>query len=257
MPFSHSQCMLIYLTVLKLLIRSSRIRRTHKDKMFNRPIVDIPLCEKNALERLTFSPVERVFYDILECRCRALLNQLSTNVLDLVRILTNARHFEVGDPRRSYTFIMVLFLRLRQCTTHPMLLRKTIKDIFTLEDLRLLEREIQEIPESQQQYREFQTWVREANDSLPNDEVKGFDNGYPRLSKTFGNSAFGTTVRYPFGKYLATLDQNLLLARSVCMDCGKIADQAQVTSCDHVFCKDCIEARLSESIGRVCRTQAK
>ena len=49
--------------------------------MFNRPIIDIPLCEKNALERLTFSPVERVLYDILECRCRALLNRSSPNIL--------------------------------------------------------------------------------------------------------------------------------------------------------------------------------
>ena len=152
---------------------------------------------------------------------------------------------------------MVLFLRLRQCTTHPMLLRKTIRDVFTLEDLRLLERKIRDIPESQQQYREFQSWIREANDSVPENSVEGVSEDHMRMSKTFGNSAFGTTVRYPFGKYLATLDQNALLGRSVCMDCGEIADHAQITSCDHVFCKDCLESLLSESTGEVKGVQAE
>lgn len=91
------------------------IRRTMKDKLFGRPIVDLPMTNPSTLF-IDFSKEESLLYRLIENRFREQMNQ----------------HFKAGTAQRNYSVWMVQLLRLRQATAHPFLLEYLIKDIFTV-----------------------------------------------------------------------------------------------------------------------------
>jgi SNF2 family DNA or RNA helicase len=83
------------------------IRRTLKDKMFNRPIVELPETH-TTVRRIDFSKEERALYEIIEERFRMDFNLF----------------LKEGTATRNYRTMVVKLLRLRQLTAHPFLLRK-------------------------------------------------------------------------------------------------------------------------------------
>ena len=83
------------------------IRRTLKDKMFNRPIVELPQAH-TSVKRIDFSKEERCLYEIIEDRFRADFNT----------------HLREGTAPKNYRSMVVKLLRLRQLTAHPFLLRE-------------------------------------------------------------------------------------------------------------------------------------
>ena len=91
------------------------IRRTIKDKLFGRPIIELPEPFPST-DDVKFSKEETVLYRIVEDRFRAILNQ----------------HLLEGTAQHNYNFWMVQLLRLRQATAHPFLLESLIKSLFTV-----------------------------------------------------------------------------------------------------------------------------
>lgn len=101
------------------------IRRTLQDKIFDRPIVELPQTHP-TVKRIDFSKEERALYQILEDRFRKDFNK-SVQYLAYFTLQSanlNCSYFEAGTAQRNYRNIVVKLLRLRQCTAHPFLLRK-------------------------------------------------------------------------------------------------------------------------------------
>ncbi len=51
--------------------------------------------------------------------------------------------FQKGTAGANYSTFLVQLLRLRQMTSHPFMLERTIKELWTLEDIQTLRRELE------------------------------------------------------------------------------------------------------------------
>lgn len=126
---------------IQSLLSYMMIRRTLQDKIFDRPIVELPQTHPE-IKKIDFSKEERALYQILEDRFRRDFNKLVQCTSPSHRssssyyrrgpqdgYSTNLTHsyFEAGTAKGNYRNIVVKLLRLRQCTAHPFLLRKSIQ----------------------------------------------------------------------------------------------------------------------------------
>ncbi|KAI9888275.1 MAG: hypothetical protein M1814_000778 [Vezdaea aestivalis] len=197
------------------------IRRTQKNRMFGRPIVDIPRGAEDSI-MLALSGPELVLYQLLEKRFITMIN----------------RYIEDGTIKTKFATLMVLFLRLRQCISHPFLLQKIFADYFSLEDMDELERNLSQLSEKSSLLKDIQEW---AKDARPIVEQRG--DRSPSISKKFGQSRSSA-----FGKYFLGLDKEQMLENSTCRICADIpAKPAVIGNCHHVFCSDCLKGALEES----------
>jgi SNF2 family DNA or RNA helicase len=107
---------------LKAMLEKMMIRRTHKDQLFGRPIIQLPPAKPVKTIELEFSVFERALYKIVRDRFVQKINTWKNGSMLSV----------------SYSNIFVLLTRLRQLTAHMMLIQKTLKDLLQIEDLEKL-----------------------------------------------------------------------------------------------------------------------
>ena len=129
---------------------------------------------------------------------------------------------------------------------------QTIKDIFTLEDLRNLEARLASAStEKRPIYERIGLWVKDSAVEKGGSQATSSDINTPAASSeteggiNFGKSSFGN--RFEFVKYLSTLNEKELLARCVCGICGDVADEPTITDCNHVFCRECIQMECNRA----------
>lgn len=141
---------------------------------------------------------------------------------------------------------------------------QTMRDLFTLEDVRRLEDKLSGTTGNEQFYRQIQKLILEkthaadtagaadatdaagatgAADAEEEDVSSALD--VEPDTRSFGRSNFG--INFKFGKYLETLDEKTMLDRCICNICGDVAQDPHITDCKHVFCKDCIQQRCLQS----------
>ncbi|KAI9815366.1 MAG: hypothetical protein M1832_005505 [Thelocarpon impressellum] len=122
---------------------------------------------------------------------------------------------------------------------------QTIKDIFTLEDLRKLEAKLAGHLDKRPLYERVGGWIQRRAKQRE-------EEGSPQVpvpdTVPFGRSNFGS--RFEPEKYLNTLNEEEMLARCICHICADVASEPQITDCNHVFCKDCIQAECEKSAAR-------
>lgn len=129
---------------------------------------------------------------------------------------------------------------------------QTIKDIFTLEDVRILEAKIMKVnPEKRPIYDQIGLWVKDASAQREVNKDKVRDVNTPTANSetdggvNFGKSSFGSN--FDFARYLATLDENEMLDRCVCGVCADVAVEPTITDCKHVFCRECIQSECNKA----------
>ncbi|CAG8974622.1 hypothetical protein HYALB_00009799 [Hymenoscyphus albidus] len=197
------------------LLEFSMLRRTMKSTMLNCPIIKLPEPHPH-IEKISFSDEERIIYRITENRFRSILNS----------------YIMRGDAKRNYTMWMVQLLRLRQCTGHPFMMERTIKETWDLSDVQELKNQLESLGSraSLPFYERTKLWVEE---SAAKKQAGG------GAGEGFGKGSFGST--FSLGKALGTLDQRELLGRLQCGVCGDIPVGAvQVDACHEIFCRDCL-----------------
>lgn len=104
---------------LKAVLSQIMLRRTHRDRFMNRPIVSLPKLQEQTIQ-VEFNKVERAIYSIVKNRFIAKINAFQ------------------GPLAQNHKNIFVLFLRLRQLVSHPLLIQTTLLSLLEAEDLERL-----------------------------------------------------------------------------------------------------------------------
>lgn len=91
------------------------------DTLFGRPLLKLPEIE-HATIPLEFNEFERCIYNIVKAR---FVNQINN-------------YAKQGVLTKKYSSILTMLLRLRQLTSHILLVQETLEDLLTLEDIEKL-----------------------------------------------------------------------------------------------------------------------
>ncbi|KAG0646207.1 DNA repair rad5 [Hyphodiscus hymeniophilus] len=213
-------------TRIATLLSYTMMRRTMKTTILNRPIIILPKPHPE-IRYLQFSSEERIIYRITENRFRALLNVYLAN----------------GTANKNYAVFLVQLLRLRQCTSHPFMLERTIKDSWTSSDLKELKRALKSIGKFNKPfYEQCEVWVTQTEQQREAARARGEDPDQQGVAKgegmPFGASDFGHSFK--MGKALKTLSQEDMYSRVTCALCSDIPSSPMVTDCNHIFCSECL-----------------
>ena len=232
---------------LQTLLRQIMIRRTHLDTIFGRPLLQLPGISTKTVE-VKFNECEKAVYNIVKNRF-------------IAKIKFYARS---GNLDKQFQSIYVLYLRLRQLTGHILLVQQTLKDLMEGEDLeklwRLTDHEVQPQGEggSQAVLGQLKKMLAKAKDAstAPSNEVVEPDSAgilKGSAGATEGADVMGGTfgMAFKFRKYLRSLQTSgkwdEVNNRSLCHKCRGIPDNPHITSCFHVYCKECLETVLFDA----------
>ena len=121
-------------------------------------------------------------------------------------------------------------------------LEQTIKETFTLEDLRRLEDRLECAANQRPIYQQKGIWVQKQDEAAgkANRNQSTFTN-----TASFGRSSFGDKVKYD--KYLRTFNEEEMHNRCLCRVCGDMVENPQIINCKHVFCRDCIVSECEKA----------
>lgn len=181
------------------LLSYTMMRRTMKTSILNRPIITLPPPHPNIVY-IQFSQEEKIIYRITENRFRSNLNAF----------------FRKGEARSNYSAFMVQLLRLRQCTSHPFMLEKTIKESWTYEDVNELRTRLEGIKGGLKRpfYTQCHLWVEKSEA----ERQAARDRGEEMLP--FGKGDYGH--KFSFDKALSSLSDEQLFARVTCSLCSDL-----------------------------------
>lgn len=137
-----------------------------------------------------------------------------------------------GDSRMNYTLIFVQLLRLRQCTSHPFMLERTIKESWTSEDLNELRRRFARLHKTNGDtpfYKQCKVWVSHSEADRRNQAAIEKGDKPPEMLEVmpFGRGDYGH--RFRIDKALATLKSEALYERVICAICSDFPTQPNVT----------------------------
>ena len=219
------------------------IRRTMDDKVLGHPIVSLPETHQ-ATERLDFNNVERVIYKIVSRRFIRAINKAS----------------EQGDLDRKPGYGIVMFLRLRQMAAHVFLIQEILQEMFEMDSIERLEAATtgSAITDENKDARAIIVALRrmvaakgEPIEFTPDRQSEELDLQNP------GELVVKLRKRLIKLRDSSKLDE--LKAEQLCQKCGNIAEFPYVTSCLHVYCKECLEflayeASKNDQDHTLCRT---
>ncbi|KAI9649741.1 hypothetical protein NHQ30_002322 [Ciborinia camelliae] len=209
------------------LLSYAMMRRTMKTTILNRPIITLPPPHP-VMQQINFSREERIIYRITENRFRANLNVFLAN----------------GTAQRAYGVFFVQLLRLRQCTSHPFMLERTMKESWTTEDVEFLRAELRKYQISNIPfYEQCKLWVSQSEEERAAARARG-ERGAEAIP--FGLSEFGES--FQFDKALDSLNDEELYTRITCHICSDVPNQPVITTCKHIFCRSCLNDHLHSQI---------
>lgn len=131
-----------------------------------------------------------------------------------------------GTAQRAYGVFFVQLLRLRQCTSHPFMLERTMKESWTTEDVELLRGELKKQGISRIPfYEQCKLWVTQSEEERAAAIARG-EEGAEAIP--FGLSEFGNSFK--FDKALDSLNDEELYTRITCHICSDVPNQPIITT---------------------------
>ena len=229
---------------LSKMLQAIMLRRTHVDQILNAPIVVLPGIEHETI-LLEFNEVERAIYKLIKSKFINVINSYSKS----------------GTLNTQYRNVLSMMTKLRMMTGHILLVQDTLKkemvaaDVEALWRLTAKEVETTDTPNTNtliqlrtmlnnksRQRKKQATGPVEITDASLEPEVHPEEVG----------GSYG--LSFKFRKFLRSLKESKvwpeLHARSICHKCREQPDDPWVTSCYHVYCKECLTAMAAESGGR-------
>jgi SNF2 family DNA or RNA helicase len=257
---------------LQWLLSQFMIRRTHIDRLFGAPLLKLP----KAVEKLHychFNDLERTVYDIVRRRFIAKINSFS----------------RAGTLEKRYSTIMTMVLRLRQLTGHILTLEMVIKDLLEPGDIsklsRVVKAEVKHNTNRAAQIIELRKILSKVKGAERNPEEPENTNSESAQSESAENSGLprsgddlpnleddenaaggGHGMGNDFSDFLRDLKRGRryenMVEESICVKCGEKPDPPWMTSCDHMYCVDCLQeiqlqAARSDQAGALCMVCAQ
>ncbi|KAF2240091.1 hypothetical protein EV356DRAFT_438057 [Viridothelium virens] len=257
-------------------LRMFMMRRTHKDTIFNQPIIKLPKNHQTTIE-VEFNAVERKIYDVVKTRFWK-------------RIENWYRSGGQENLQKNYSNILVMLMRLRQLTSHIFLAQSTIEELFELEDIEALwaitEKETKaDNPDkaivdrmrlliSAARAKASQSSAEKAGEgnikakgksaattetTFSVDDLNGKMEGPSTNAKSkrsvqqIEDEAKSTpgVLAFKFRKFIREMRSSSnwseIAKRSVCHRCEDVPDEPHVTDCFHIYCYECLEALQQEA----------
>lgn len=198
------------------------IRRTMDDKILDHPIVKLPTTHQGT-ERLAFNVVERLIYQIVSRRFIRAINKASAK----------------GELDKKPGYGLVMFLRLRQMTAHIFLIQDILQEMFSMDSVDRLEAAAI-TGEGNKPARDIIAALRrmvaakgQTMESTPDRQSADREAEAP------------SELVVKFGQRLRGLKENSKLEElrneQLCQSCQSVPEEPWVTSCLHVYCKECLE----------------
>jgi hypothetical protein len=202
------------------------MRRTMKTTIMNRPIIVLPPPHPE-IQYVEFSKEEQIIYRITE-------NRFRTNI--------NKYFADKNDPGSNYTIFLVQLLRLRQCTSHPFMMERTIREAWTSEDVHELHTRLLRLKKDNTPfYEKCKLWVSQSEEERrkAKEARERHEEAPPSLeAMPFGKSKFGHKFR--LDKALVSLSskkQQEMYGRVVCSLCSDIPQDPLSTDVSYYIFK--------------------
>jgi hypothetical protein len=242
---------------LAAILSKHMIRRTHGSTFAGSKLLALPKAEEIVLY-LEFTEVERAIYDIVTQR---FIEKVNSILLSTDSGANRCRH------------VWVLLLRLRQMTSHVLLLQETIIDLFTLEDYEKLNRVAMSVkrnsePSDDRLLRQIalalETGHTETTNALGGSGHTQVMQGSvdvppsnPASSTTSTGGSFGKSA--DFGRYISEVRSSTkwqeILGNAQCAACHQPPQDPMITSCFHIYCYLCVN-RHQHDAARAGHAQA-
>ena len=218
------------------------IRRTHQHTLFGARLVPLPRPTEHNIW-IEFGPVERQIYNIVQKRMVQMINAT----------VRKERNLE-----KSYSHVWTLILRLRQLCSHPLLIQDTITSVLKREDFEKLDRiaakEEKKMREDgprllkhlRQALSQSQSAVN-TNPGIRSAFIATNENVPADMLDVDETQAIGGShgTNYRFCRYLNKMKESdsfeEMNERVQCVVCRQPPDMPQLTSCFHIYCKDCLD----------------
>lgn len=229
-------------------------RYTHRNQLFGARLVNLPKARAETVH-LTFTRLEHAIYEIVRTRFATRIQQLSDD----------------GQLRSKMTHLFVLMLRLRQLTSHPLMIQGEICSCLEREDFekleRLVEREdshrgdgakliiaMRNVLAKERAIAEARTAEEYQDGADEQYHVKmppNFTGDNEAGELTGIGQSHGKNMR--FSKYLTTIKESVtyqkMNERTKCVICHQPPHEPHITDCFHIYCKDCLNDLLAEAAG--------
>ncbi len=219
-------------------LKQFMIRRTHRNTLFGFALVDLPKNVQRTIS-VEFNQVERAIYEAVKNRYIQKINRNSRD----------------GVLEKSYSNVLTMLLRLRQLTAHPFMLQQTIEDLFELEDVEnLWTLTAPEVSAEENPARNMLLTMK----NMIADKGKPAEPTQTEVSNAVEDPIEETSesrsLVFKFRRFLRDLAGSQkwddLKDRSLCHKCRDPPDDPWVTSCLHVYCKECLNALAYEATKR-------
>jgi hypothetical protein len=209
--------------------------------MFGAPILKLPKADQFT-HWCDFNAVERNIYQIIQRRFIERVNHMS----------------KTGDIAKSYSNVLVLLLRLRQLTSHVLMLQFVMRDLLEREDIELIR---QVLDDSRPDNASSHTIIaiRKQLDALEKEERKKTRTDLTEVddeeeveahgSPTTAGKSFGK--EYDFTPYLNTLTtgqnwERVKKQAKCCMpNCQNGSEDLKITNCHHLYCTYCYDRAVA------------
>ncbi|KAK3062188.1 hypothetical protein LTS18_004636, partial [Coniosporium uncinatum] len=254
---------------LMAFLKRFMIRRTHLDEMFGAPLLQLPKATEKRTW-LEFNDFERGVYQIVYRRMVSRINSFARR----------------DQLERNYSNILTMFLRLRQMTSHILMVEYVMRDLLEREDhekLRELadyEAQKSRLPVRSAQIAQLRASLKSVEDEIHinkrptrdgesqvDGSVAGDQADSAGPSQAQSNRSSGSPsgpakasvgkhhgLNYEFQQYLRDLQRGKqwdeLQRRTVCARCGDRPENPWYTSCYHVYCHFCLTELEQDAIAR-------
>ncbi|KAA6409187.1 MAG: hypothetical protein FRX48_06740 [Lasallia pustulata] len=218
---------------LHAFLKRVMIRRVHSDLLFGAKILSLPKCSEQTIV-VEFNETERAVYEIVRDRFIRRINSYQrANVLE-----------------KKYSSVLTMLLRLRQICAHLFLIQSTIEELFEFEDIeRLYQGTMGETNSLDSQNRNMLVQMRKLiiEKNKPSESAQTSQDREASSvadADEEGPTSQGPPLIFKFRRYLRDLRSKSswaeLQARSLCHRCTDIPTDPYVTSCLHIYCKECL-----------------
>ena len=211
------------------------IRRTHQDTLLGAPLMKLPKNTQVNIE-LKMNQVEKRIYEKIRLRCVRAINAASRNV-DF-------------DDNATFKMVIVYFQRLRQMVAHIFMVQEFLQTNCSMAYMESLQDDI--LSESDDDDIEGKMLLGLRRMIQEKDESKGRLGVGLEFSTPEDEAAVSKAVKkrktseliLTFRKMLKGLKKyskwTEFREQTMCQKCGEQPDDPYVTSCLHLYCKDCL-----------------